>query len=42
MSELTATDYKSPKQLVVGNVNPSAKGMNGNVYFSEAVSPTIR
>lgn len=38
---LTATDYKSPKQIVVGNVNPSTKGMNGNVYSSEAVSPTI-
>lgn len=31
----------NPKQMVVGNVNPSAKGMNGNVYSSEAVSPTI-
>ncbi|MDT2227828.1 DNA (cytosine-5-)-methyltransferase [Enterococcus sp. C40] len=29
------------KQIVVGNVNPSAKGMNGNVYSPEAVSPTI-
>lgn len=41
MGTLTATDYKSPKQIVVGNVNPSGRGMNGQVYLSEALSPTI-
>ena len=25
----------------VGNVNPSGKGMNGNVYSSEGISPTV-
>lgn len=41
MGTLTATDYKAPKQIVVGNVNPSNHGMNGNVYHTEGLSPTI-
>ncbi|WP_312323579.1 DNA cytosine methyltransferase, partial [Soonwooa sp.] len=32
---------KGRKQQVVGNVNPSARGMNGNVFSSDAISPTI-
>lgn len=38
---LTATDYKGPKQIIVGNVNPSGRGMNGTVYHSEGLSPTL-
>lgn len=38
---LTATDYKMPKQIVIGNVNPSQKGMNGQVYYSESLGPTL-
>lgn len=41
MGCLTATDFKSPKQIVVGNVNPSERGMNGFVYNSEGLSPTL-
>lgn len=41
MSCLTATDYKSPKQIVVGNVNPSKRGMNGSVYNPLGLSPTL-
>lgn len=29
------------KIAVMGNVNPSGKGINGNVYSSEGISPTI-
>lgn len=38
---LTATDFKAPKQIVVGNVNPSSRGLNGQVYDTEGLSPTI-
>ncbi|WP_262369338.1 DNA cytosine methyltransferase, partial [Klebsiella pneumoniae] len=41
MGTLTATDYKTPKQIVVGNVNPSDGGMNGQVYDASGLSPTI-
>lgn len=41
MRTLTATDYKTPKQIVVGNVNPSGGGMNGQVYDASGLSPTI-
>lgn len=41
MGTLTATDYKSPKQIVVGNVNPSQRGMSGQVYLSHGLSPTL-
>lgn len=41
MGCLTATDYKDPKQIVVGNVNPSNRGMNGNVHFSDGLAPTL-
>lgn len=32
---------REPKITVMGNVNPSGKGINGNVYSSEGISPTI-
>lgn len=38
---LMATDYKSPKQILMGNVNPSKRGMNGFVYNSCGISPTL-
>lgn len=39
---LTSRDYKEPRSVgVVCNVNPSGKGMNGNVYDSNGVSPTL-
>lgn len=41
MGTLTATDYKTPKQIVVGNVNPSGQGMNGQVCSIEGIAPTL-
>lgn len=45
MSTMCGRDYKQPKQvgipLKLGNVNPSRNGINGNVYYSGAVSPTL-
>ena len=41
MSCLSATDYKQPKMIKVGNVNPSGNGMNGNVYHENGISPTL-
>lgn len=41
MGALSATDYKIPKQILIGNTNPSGRGMNGNVFDSEGVAPTI-
>lgn len=39
---LTSMDYKEPRSVsVVCNVNPSGKGMNGNVYDSNGVSPSL-
>lgn len=39
---LTSRDYKEPRSVgVVRNVNPSGKGMNGNVYDSNGVSPSL-
>ena len=39
---LTSRDYKDPRSVgVVCNVNPSGKGMNGNVYDSTGLSPTL-
>lgn len=39
---LTSRDYKEPRNVgVVCNVNPSGKGMNGNVYDSTGLSPTL-
>lgn len=39
---LTSRDYKEPRSVgVVCNVNPSGKGMNGNVYDSTGLSPTL-
>lgn len=39
---LTSRDYKEHRSVtVVCNVNPSGKGMNGNVYDSTGLSPTL-
>lgn len=39
---LTSRDYKEPRSVgIVCNVNPSGKGMNGNVYDSTGLSPTL-
>lgn len=39
---LTSRDYKEPRNVgIVCNVNPSGKGMNGNVYDSNGVSPSL-
>jgi DNA (cytosine-5)-methyltransferase 1 len=39
---LTIRGYKEPRSVrVVCNVNPSGKGMNGNVYDSDGLSPTL-
>ena len=45
---LLATDYKAPKTVIeagkvqsVGNTNPSGRGMNGNVYNENGLSPTL-
>lgn len=48
-STLAARDYKDPHCVVVkqpkveclGNVNPSNKGMNGNVYNDNGLAPTL-
>lgn len=37
----TSITIDNIKQLVIGNVNPSNRGMNGNVFSSEAIAPTI-
>lgn len=50
MSCLTATDYKQPKQIFdvppalkpLGNINPSGRGMGGEVYDpNNGLSPTV-
>lgn len=44
MACLEATDYKQPKQIAVytvGNVNPSGAGMNGNIYNTCGLCPTL-
>ena len=39
---LTSRDYKEPRSVgVVCNVNPPGKGMNGNVYDSTGLNPTL-
>lgn len=39
---LTSRDYKESRSVgVVCNVNPSGKGMNGNMYDSTGLSPTL-
>ena len=38
---LLATGYKAPQCLLLGNVNPSGKGMNGNVFDANHLSPTL-
>lgn len=37
----TAGHGNTPKVLKVGNINPSGNGMNGNVFDSDGLSPTI-
>lgn len=37
----TAGHGNTPKVLKVGNINPSGNGMNGNVFDSTGLSPTI-
>ena len=34
-------DFKQPKIESLGNVNPSGKGMNGEVYNSQGIAPTL-
>lgn len=41
MPSLEATDHKQPKQILVTNTNPSGRGMNGNVYDADGLSPTL-
>lgn len=41
VSTLCARDYKEPKCVCVGNMNPSGRGMEGNVFSVETLSPTI-
>lgn len=42
LGTISATEYKQPKQIIVkGNINPSRNGMNGNVYGSEGLAPTL-
>lgn len=38
---LKQRDYKDPMCVVVGNINPSGNGMNGNVYSEEGIAPTV-
>lgn len=41
---LLATSYKQPVQIKVdniGNINPSGKGMNGNVFDENGLAPTL-
>ena len=35
------SDCKQPKIESLGNVNPSGKGMNGEVYNSQGIAPTL-
>lgn len=37
----TITTHEEPKIMVIGNVNPSDRGMGGKVYHSEGLSPTL-
>ncbi|MGF2052372.1 DNA (cytosine-5-)-methyltransferase [Enterococcus casseliflavus] len=37
----TITTHEEPKIMVVGNVNPSERGMGGTIYHSEGLSPTL-
>lgn len=38
---LSARDYKEPRLINKGNINPSGNGMNGNVFDSDGLSPTV-
>lgn len=38
---ITAREYKDPRLIRVGNVNPSGNGMNGEVYYENGLTPTI-
>ncbi|MFS1026343.1 DNA cytosine methyltransferase [Enterococcus casseliflavus] len=37
----TITTHEEPKIMVIGNVNPSERGMGGTIYYSEGLSPTL-
>lgn len=37
----TITTHEEPKIMVIGNVNPSERGMGRKVYHSEGLSPTL-
>lgn len=38
---ITAREYKDPRLIRVGNVNPSGNGMNREVYYENGLAPTI-
>ena len=38
---ITAREYKDPRLIRVGNVNPSGNGMNGEVYYEDGLAPTV-
>ena len=38
---LSARDYKDPKVVCIGNVNPSGRGINGEVIAADGVASTI-
>ena len=39
---LTSRDYKEPRNVAtICNINPSGKGMNGNIYDPTGLSPTL-
>lgn len=39
---LTSRDYKEPRNVaIICNINPSGKGMNGNIYDPTGLSPTL-
>lgn len=38
---ITAREYKDPRLIRVGNVNPSGNRMNGEVYYEDGLAPTV-
>jgi len=38
---MQARDFKDPMMIKVGNVNPSGRGMNGEVYDEAGLAPTL-
>ncbi|EAE7044718.1 DNA (cytosine-5-)-methyltransferase [Listeria monocytogenes] len=41
IGHLRGAGGREPKIAIVGNVNPSKRGMNGEVYSSEGLAPTL-